>query len=52
MRYLHDVHEVDAYRADHVCLSVRSHVGTIELENCRRYLNEIWYGRYSSAVYH
>jgi hypothetical protein len=29
MRSSHDVHEMNAYRADHVCLSVRM----IQLEN-------------------
>jgi hypothetical protein len=42
MRSLHDVHEMNAYRASHVCLSVR----IIILENCWTDLNKIWYGRY------
>jgi hypothetical protein len=43
MHSLHDVHEMNAYRAGHVCLSVRM----IQLENHWTDLDEIWYGRYA-----
>jgi hypothetical protein len=43
MRSLQDVHEMDAYRGGHVCLSVRM----IQLENRWTGLYEIWYGRYA-----
>jgi hypothetical protein len=43
MRSLHDVHQMNAYMADHVCLSVRM----IQLENRWTDLDEIWYGRYA-----
>jgi hypothetical protein len=38
MLYLHEVHEMNAYRAGSVCLSV----GT-----CWTDLTDIWYGRYA-----
>jgi hypothetical protein len=41
LRSLHDVHEMNTSRADHVCLSVRM----IQLENRWTDLDEIWYGR-------
>jgi hypothetical protein len=43
MRSLHDAHEINAYRADYVCLPVRM----IHLENRWADLEEIWYGRYA-----
>jgi hypothetical protein len=43
MRSLHDVRDMDAYRADHVCLSIRM----IQLKNHWTDLDEIWYGRYT-----
>jgi hypothetical protein len=43
MRSLHDVYEMDAYRAGHVCLSVRM----IQLENRWTDFDEILYGRYA-----
>jgi hypothetical protein len=47
MRSLHDVHEMNEYRAGHVCLSVRM----IHLENHWMDLDEIWYGRYAIGDY-
>jgi hypothetical protein len=47
MRPLHDVHETNAYRAGHVCPSVRM----IKLDNPWTDLNEIWYGRYATGDY-
>jgi hypothetical protein len=41
MRSLHDVHEMNAYKADCACLSVRM----IKLENRWMYLDEILYVR-------
>jgi hypothetical protein len=46
MRSLQDVYKIKAYRADHVCLSVRM----VELENRFTDLGEIWYGRYAISV--
>jgi hypothetical protein len=43
---LHDVHETDAYSADHVCLSVRM----IQYENRWPDLDEIWHVRYAISV--
>jgi hypothetical protein len=47
MRSLHDVHEMNAYRADHVRLSVRM----IQLENRCTDLDEICQGRYAVGVH-
>jgi hypothetical protein len=47
MRSLHDVHEMNAHRAGHVCLSVRM----IQLENRWTDLDEIWYGYYAIGDY-
>jgi hypothetical protein len=47
MRSLHDMHEVNAYRAGYVCLSVRM----IQLVNRWTHLGEIWYGRYAIGGY-
>jgi hypothetical protein len=47
MHSLYDVHEMNAYRADHVYLSVRA----IQLENRLTDLDDIWYGRYATGVY-
>jgi hypothetical protein len=44
---LQDVHEMNAYRADHVHLSVR----TIQLENSRKHLAKIWHGLYANGGY-
>jgi hypothetical protein len=41
MRSLHNVYNMNAYRAGHVCLSVRM----IQQENRWTDLDEIWYGR-------
>jgi hypothetical protein len=46
-RSLHDVHEMKAYWAGHVCLSVRM----IQLENRWMDLDEILYGRYAIGYY-
>jgi hypothetical protein len=48
MRSLHDVHEMYAYRADHVYLYVCPSVCMIKLENRWMDLDEIWYGRYAT----
>jgi hypothetical protein len=45
MRSLHDVHEMNAYRTDHVCLSVRLSVRIIQLHNRWSNLDDICYGR-------
>jgi hypothetical protein len=47
MRSLHDVHEMNAHRAGHVCLSFRLSARMIQLENSWTDLGEIWYGRYA-----
>jgi hypothetical protein len=47
MRSLHNVHEMNAYRVGHVCLSIRM----IQLENHWMDLDEIWYGRYAIGDY-
>jgi hypothetical protein len=47
MRSLHDAHEMNAYRAGHVCLSVRM----IQLDNRWTDVDEIWYGRYATGDY-
>jgi hypothetical protein len=47
MRSLHDAHEMNAQRTDHVCLSVR----VIQLEKRWTDLDEIWYGRYAIGAY-
>jgi hypothetical protein len=44
MRSLHDVHQMSAYGADHIFLSVRLLFRVIELENLWTDLDEIWYG--------
>jgi hypothetical protein len=46
MRYLHDVHEINAYRADHVRLSVRM----IRLNHWTD-LDDIWCGRHAIGIY-
>jgi hypothetical protein len=51
MRYSHDVLEMNAYRAGHVCLSVCPSVRMIQLENRWTDLDEIWYGRYATEDY-
>jgi hypothetical protein len=43
-----DMHEINAYWADHVCLSVRM----IQLENRWTDLDEIWCGRFAIEGYH
>jgi hypothetical protein len=43
MHSLHDVPDMDTYRADRVCLSV----GMIQLDNQRKDLNKIWFGCYA-----
>jgi hypothetical protein len=45
---LHGVHEMNTYRADHVCLSVRM----IQLENCWTDFAEIWCRLYAIGGYH
>jgi hypothetical protein len=47
MHSLQDVHEMNAYRAGHVDLSVHM----IQLENCWMDLDEIWYGSYTIGDY-
>jgi hypothetical protein len=47
MHSLHDLHEVKAYRAGHVCLFVCM----IQLENRWMDLDEIWYGHYAIGDY-
>jgi hypothetical protein len=47
MRSLHDVHEMNAYRAEHLSLSVRM----IQFENRSTDLNEIWYGCCAFGIY-
>jgi hypothetical protein len=47
MHSLHDVHEMNTYRAGHVCLSVRM----IQLENYWFNLDEIWCGCYATGDY-
>jgi hypothetical protein len=51
MRSLHDLHEMNTYRAGHVCLSVRLSVHIIQLENLWTDVDEICYGRYAIGVY-
>jgi hypothetical protein len=46
-RCLRDVHEIIAYRAGDICVSVRM----IQLENRWANLDEIWYGRYAIGDY-
>jgi hypothetical protein len=48
MQYLHDVHKMNAFWADRVCLSVRM----FELENRWTDFDGIWYGRYATGGYH
>jgi hypothetical protein len=48
MRSLHDVREMNAYRANHVRLSIHM----IQLENRWTDLCEIWYGSYVIGVCH
>jgi hypothetical protein len=45
MRSLHDVHEMNAYRARHV------YVRMIQLKDRWTDLDEIWYGRYAIGDY-
>jgi hypothetical protein len=45
MNYLHDAHEMNAYRADNVCLSVR----TIQLKKLWSVLDEIQYEYYATG---
>jgi hypothetical protein len=47
MRSLHNVHEMNANRADHVCLSVRM----IQLDNLWTDLDEIWNGYYAIGIF-
>jgi hypothetical protein len=47
-RSLHVVHEMNACRAGHVCLSVRM----IHLENRWTDFDEIWYRLYAIEDYH
>jgi hypothetical protein len=47
MCYLHDVHEMNAHKADHFYLSVR----IIQLDNRWTDLDEIWYGRFAIRDY-
>jgi hypothetical protein len=51
MRSLQDVHEMNAYVAGHVCLSVRLSVSMVQLEKTWTDLDEIWYGRYAIGDY-
>jgi hypothetical protein len=48
MRSLHDVHEMVAYRASHICLSV---FRMVQLENRWTDSDEIWYGLYAIGDY-
>jgi hypothetical protein len=43
----HDLHEINAYRVAHVCLSVRM----VQLENRWTDLDKIWNGRYAAGEY-
>jgi hypothetical protein len=45
MRSLHDMHEMNAFWAGQVCLSVHM----IQLEHRWTELDEIWYGRYATG---
>jgi hypothetical protein len=47
MSSLHDVHEMNEYKADHVCLSDRM----IQLEKRWTNLDNILYGRYAIGDY-
>jgi hypothetical protein len=47
VRSLHDVYEINAYRADHVCPSVHM----IQLEKWLTDFDEIWYIRYAIEGY-
>jgi hypothetical protein len=51
VRSLHYVHEIIAYRANHVCLSLRLSVRMIQLENRWTDLDDIWYGSYAIGIY-
>jgi hypothetical protein len=50
MHYFHDVHEINAYRADLICLS-ESPVCMIQFESSWMDLDEIWYGHYATESY-
>jgi hypothetical protein len=47
VRYLHDVHEMNAHRAGRVCLS--AHI--FQLKNRWKDLNETSHGRYATGIY-
>jgi hypothetical protein len=47
MYSLHDAHEMNTHRADHVCLSVSLRM----IQNHWTGLYEIWYGHYAFGVY-
>jgi hypothetical protein len=51
MHSLHDAHEMNTYKAGHVCLSDHLQVHMIQLENRWTDLDQIWYGRYAVEVY-
>jgi hypothetical protein len=47
MHYLHDVHEINADRAQHVCFFVRM----IQFQNLWRTWVKFFYGHYATANY-
>jgi hypothetical protein len=47
---LHDVYEMNAYRTDPVCLSVRPSVCMVQIKNTWTDLDEISCGRYAIGV--
>jgi hypothetical protein len=51
MYSLHDVHEMNAYRAGHACLPIHPSVHTVKLENHVRDLDEIWYEHFAIGDY-
>jgi hypothetical protein len=55
MASLHYVHEMKAYRTDHVCLSVRLYACIFRLKNLKEDFDEIWQepiGGYSKLVHY
>jgi hypothetical protein len=51
MDYLHDVHDMNTYRVDHVWLSTCPAICMIQLKNCWTDFDEIYYGCYAIEVY-
>jgi hypothetical protein len=47
---LHDVHDINAYRADHVSMTIQPRVYMIQLENCLTDFDEHWYGHHATVV--